>query len=152
MRVWDVAAGYLNRQSLLAEHRELHGLRSILLHGKRGYSRHPETLRWAGCLSGLAQRHESLAAEMELRGYIHRTPVEEVAVRPRWSKSYITQPVEQFALLKTKYDGKPMGRIRFPRTAQDIWAHHKYSVMARGTEAYRMMGRRVSMMRQDANF
>ena len=47
MRIWDVSPGYLNRQSLLGEHRELHGLVSILVHGKRGYSRHPETVRWA---------------------------------------------------------------------------------------------------------
>src|SRR5215471_12350849 len=99
MRVWDIAAGYLNRQSLLGEHRELHGIRSILLHGKKGYSCHPETLRWVGCLSGLAQRHEVLVAEMRLRGYDHRSPVREVFRRPRWPASYVTPPAEQFALL-----------------------------------------------------
>jgi len=151
MRVWDVAAGYLNRQSLLAEHRELHGLRSILLHGKRGYSRHPETLRWVGCLPDLAQRHEALVAEMQLRGYVHRTPVQEAVHRLRWPKSYVTAPVGQFALLKMKYTGKPMGRIHLPRNAQELWANHKYSVMARDTEAYRSMGRRVSTMRRDAD-
>ena len=34
MRIWDVPAGYLNRQSLLGEHRELHGIYSILTNGK----------------------------------------------------------------------------------------------------------------------
>ena len=46
MRIWDINPGYLNRQSLLGEHRELHGIVSIIRDNKKGYSRHPETLRW----------------------------------------------------------------------------------------------------------
>ena len=48
MRIWDVNPGYLNRQSLLGEHRELHAIVSIIKNNKKGYSRHPETLRWMG--------------------------------------------------------------------------------------------------------
>jgi hypothetical protein len=33
MRVWDVNPGYLNRPSLLGEHREIHAIVSILTHG-----------------------------------------------------------------------------------------------------------------------
>jgi len=47
MRVWDLPAGYLNRQSLLGEHRELHGIHTILTQNKTGCASHPETLRWA---------------------------------------------------------------------------------------------------------
>ena len=70
MRVWDLPAGYLNRQSLLGEHRELHGIHSILTRNKTGYASHPETLRWVRTLSGLAMRHRQLVAEMSLRGYV----------------------------------------------------------------------------------
>ena len=35
MCVWDVHPGYLNRQSLLGEHRELHGIASILSQDKK---------------------------------------------------------------------------------------------------------------------
>ena len=66
MRVWDPPARYLNRQSLLGEHRELHGIHSILTQNKTGYASHPETLRWVRTLSGLAMRHRQLAAEMSL--------------------------------------------------------------------------------------
>jgi hypothetical protein len=66
MRIWDLSPGYLNRQSLLGEHRELHGIYSILTNGKVGYARHPETLRWARSRSGLSVRHRQLAAEMRL--------------------------------------------------------------------------------------
>lgn len=36
MRVWYVNPGYLNRQSLLGEHRDIHVVVSILAHAKQG--------------------------------------------------------------------------------------------------------------------
>ena len=66
VRIWDLHPGYLNRQSLLGEHRELHGLVNVLTQNKKGYSRHPETLRWVGFGWALKQRHALLAAEMAL--------------------------------------------------------------------------------------
>jgi hypothetical protein len=75
MRVWDLPAGYLNRQSLLGEHRELHGIYSILTNKKSGHANHPETVRWVRTRSGLATRHRQLVAEMSLRGYVDRTPI-----------------------------------------------------------------------------
>lgn len=152
MRIWDLSAGYLNRGSLLGEHRELHGLRSILVHGKDGYSRHPETIRWVGCLSGLDRRHDLLAAEMRLRGYVDRTPVDPQPDEVVWPASYVTEPVEQFHLLRSKYVDKPQGRIPLPRNAYELWAHHKYSVMARDPEAYRSIGRTVASMPDASDF
>lgn len=146
MRVWDISPGYLNRQSLLGEHRELHGLRSILLNGKTGYARHPETMRWVGCLSGLAMRHEALVAEMQLRGYRDATPVTEAGGTIRWPAVWVTPAVEQFALLAEKYRDRSPGRIALPRQPQQLWAQHKYSVMARDVTAYRSIGRRVTRM------
>jgi hypothetical protein len=150
VRVWDVPAGYLNRQSLLAEHREIHGLLSIIVHGKRGYSRHPETLRWAGCLSGLARRHAWVVAEMRLRGYSDRSPVDEPRGPLLWPAGFVTSAAGQYQLLRAKYRGKAPGRIPLPGGVQQLWAHHKYSVMARDPAAYRTLGRRVARMRRDA--
>jgi hypothetical protein len=76
VRIWDVEPHHLCRQHLLGEHRELHGLWNILVHGKTGYSRHPETLRWQGRLSALYVRHEALVAEMSRRGYAHNSPLD----------------------------------------------------------------------------
>src|SRR6476661_6457938 len=137
VRIWDVSPGYLNRQSLLGEHRELHGVLSILVEKKIGYSRHPETLRWTRCLSGLAHRHALLTAEMRLRGYTDRTPVVCPRGALRWPLTFVTPPAAQFSLLASKYRGKPPGRIRLPRTVQELWAQHKYSVMARDPSLYR---------------
>lgn len=150
MRVWDVSAGYLNRQSLLGEHRELHGLYNILSFGKAGYARHPETLRWAGARGALVLRHAQLAAEMRLRGYEDRTPLGPRRRRVEWPATFVDEPGEQFRLLRAKYAGRPQGRTPLPRSAQELWAHHKYSVLARDVDAYRHLGRVVSRMRRGA--
>lgn len=150
MRVWDISPGYLNRQSLLGEHRELHGLHSILVHGKSGYARHPETLRWVRRRSALAARHASLAAEMQLRGYVDRTPIRRLAGPVRWPATFVTPPAMQFVLLAAKYERREAGRIPLPRSAQALWAHHKYSVMARDPFLYREIGRRVARLRRGA--
>lgn len=145
MRIWDISPGYLNRQSLLGEHRELHGLYNVAVEHKQGYSRHPETLRWVDCISGLVCRHAQLAAEMELRGYTDRTPLS-LTGEIRWPRQFVTEPWEQFQRLAEKYRDKPQGRIPLPRNAQELWAQHKYSVMARDPQAYRRFGRLVAKL------
>ncbi|HSG27696.1 MAG TPA: DUF1722 domain-containing protein, partial [Candidatus Krumholzibacterium sp.] len=131
---------YLNRQSLLGEHRELHAIVSIIVNGKKGYSRHPETLRWKGYGWALRQRHLMLAAEMALRGFTDRSPVGCSDGEGRWPEIYIDEPVRQFELLRVKYEGKEGGRIPLPGNAQQLWSHHKYSVMARDQDLYRRLG------------
>jgi hypothetical protein len=76
MRIWDLPPSCLCRQHLLGEHREIHALWTIITEGKKGYSRHPETLRWKGKLAALHRRHEALAGEMARRAYRHRTPLD----------------------------------------------------------------------------
>ena len=80
MRVWDLPVGCLCRDHLLAEHRELHAIWTIILDGKRGYSRHPEVLRWKGKLVALSARHDEQVREMEARGYRHMSPLDVSAV------------------------------------------------------------------------
>ena len=151
MRIWDLPAGYLNRQSLLGEHRELHGLYRIHRLGLTGYARHPETQRWKRCLSGLAQRHALLAAEMQLRGYQDRTPLPSRVRDAKWPLLFIDEPARQLDLLRAKYAAREPGRIPLPRSAAELWAQHKYSVMARDPEAYVTIGRRVARIRRGAS-
>jgi hypothetical protein len=75
MRVWDISPKRLCRNHLLGEHRELHAIWSVLVNGKKGYARHPETLRWKGKVRALYSRHEALVSEMAVRGYRHRSPL-----------------------------------------------------------------------------
>lgn len=140
MRIWDINPGYLNRQSLLGEHRELHGMVSVIVNGKKGYSRHPETLRWIGHGWALHRRHQLLRCEMALRGYRDKTPVEPGDNPGNWPSSYIDSPFDQFEILKQKYARKEEGRIPLPQNAQQLWSQHKYSVLARDPAIYRQIG------------
>lgn len=144
MRVWDINPGYLARQQLLGEHRELHGLASILIHGKKGYSQHPETVRWVGRLPALAMRHRQLSCEMALRGYQDKTPLP-VEGDVHWPEVWIDPPRQQFKLLRGKYaaDGRS-GRIPLPANSQQLWAQHKYSIMACNPKLYTDIGSEVS--------
>ena len=75
----------------------------MLTLGKAGYSRHPETLRWVGRLRALYARHEALVAEMERRGYSHRTPLDRrKAVGLGRQRRFVDRPARQRALLKAK--------------------------------------------------
>ena len=144
MRIWDINPGYLNRQSLLGEHRELHGIASILRNNKKGYSKHPETLRWVGYGWALKQRHKLLVAEMNLRGYVDRSPVLLRSQPEVWPECYIDSPSNQFIILGKKYKNLEKGRLPLPMNAQQIWAQHKYSVMARDIAAYKDIGKWVT--------
>ena len=152
MRIWDIHPGYLNDLSLLGEHRELHGIVSIITNNKQGYSRHPETLRWKGSGWALARRHKILSAEMAFRGFVDKTPVRLRTNPGNWPEDYIDSPYRQFELLAEKYRHKTAGRIPLPVNAQVLWAQHKYSVMARDPQYYRAVGRRVAAMRRGGGY
>jgi hypothetical protein len=140
MRVWDVDPGYLSRQRLLGEHREIHGLYVVLAENRSGYRHHPETLRWVGALPALARRHAHLRAEMHLRGYNHQSPMPGATHDAIWPTTFIDPPHEQWPILRQKYVEGESGRIPLPRNAQQLWAQHKYSVMARSPALYQTLG------------
>ncbi len=152
MRIWDINPGYLNRQSLLGEHRELHGIVSICVNNKKGYSKHPETLRWLQYGWALTNRHNLLASEMKLRNYNEKSPVNIKSNKGLWPPTYIDQPREQFRILTEKYKVKEQGRIPLPKTPQELWSHHKYSILARDTKMYKEIGKNVSQMLPNDDF
>jgi len=144
MRIWDIDPGFLNDQSLLGEHRELHGIFSIYINNKKGYRFHPETRRWQDFLGSLAVRHQLLVAEMTLRGFNHRSPLPPFDGAIKWPVVWINSPHEQYQLLRQKYLTRKPGRIPLPKNEQALWAAHKYSVMARDYNAYRGYGPMVA--------
>jgi Pyrimidine dimer DNA glycosylase len=78
VRIWDVDVRWLCDRHLLGEHRELHAIWTVHTEGKRGYARHPETLRWRGRLAALHARHKAQVAEMARRGFRHASPLDRV--------------------------------------------------------------------------
>lgn len=146
MRVWDIHPGYLSRQSLLGEHAEIHALYSIITKNKRGYSGHPETKRWNNHLDLLVLRHNLVVKEITIRGFQHNSPLTDISsIKEGKEKeinplSYIDLPSVQFDILHQKYQKKGQkGRIPLPVYGTEFWAHHKYSVMARGYQYYKNM-------------
>ena len=106
MRIWDIAPKRLCREHLLGEHRELHAIWSVLTKDKRGYSRHPETLRWKGKLRALYLRHEKLIKEMENRNYKHKSPfLSSLASGNSVQLVYINSRKEQMRILREKKCG-----------------------------------------------
>ena len=106
MRIWDIEPRLLCRQHLLGEHRELHAIWNIITKNKRGYSKHPEVLRWRGKLSALDYRHDELVREMLVRGYKHNSSL--CFVKPtELDVSYIQDEFvnsreEQISILRAK--------------------------------------------------
>ena len=103
MRIWDIPPSKLCRKHLLGEHRELHALWTVITEGKKGYSMHPETIRWKGKLRALYLRHEQLVEEMKQRGYKHQSPLEKKSATGKSFQDYfIDKPEKQVLILKQK--------------------------------------------------
>ena len=103
MRIWDLEPACLCRAHLLAEHRELHAVWSILTQDRAGYRRHPETRRWEGRLAAIYRRHEALVAEMGRRGYRHASPLDPaLATGDPVQEAFVDPPERQRELLRAR--------------------------------------------------
>jgi hypothetical protein len=103
MRIWDIEPAKLCRQHLLGEHFELHAIWSILTRKKKGYSRHPETLRWKGRLKALYKVHEALVLEMKNRGFNHNSPLDKgMATGSGDQDVFVDPPERQLEILRAK--------------------------------------------------
>jgi len=103
MRIWDIPPEILCRNHLLGEHREIHAIWSILTKNKKGYSHHPEILRWRGKLKALYLRHEKIVYEIKKRGFNHKSPLKsDFASGKIIQKDYIDSIEDQINILKSK--------------------------------------------------
>jgi len=103
MRIWDISPFYLCRQHLLGEHRELHAIWTVITKKKKGYSKHPETIRWVGKLKALYVRHQELVREMKKRGYVHRSDLFiRLATGKKKQDKFINTVNEQIEILRKK--------------------------------------------------
>ena len=103
MRIWDIPPSQLCRKHLLGEHRELHAIWTVLTQDKKGYRKHPETIRWEGKLAALYNRHEEEVKEMLERKYAHHSPLDKALATGRANQdSMVNTIAEQIELLKNK--------------------------------------------------
>ena len=103
MRIWDIPVEKLCRNHLLGEHRELHAMWVVITQNKKGYSKHPETIRWIGKLHALYLRHKEQVNEMQHRGYNHQSPLDvKNATGQSKQAVYVDTPLKQIKILKEK--------------------------------------------------
>ena len=103
MRIWDIEPKKLCRNHLLGEHRELHAIWSILTKNKKGYAKHPETLRWKNKLAALYLRHSRLVNEMKNRGYCHYSNLDRrFASGSKKQTAFVDSPRKQAQILRNK--------------------------------------------------
>ncbi|MEM0272664.1 MAG: pyrimidine dimer DNA glycosylase/endonuclease V [Thermoprotei archaeon] len=103
MRIWDLDPSLLCDRHLLGEHRELHAIWCVIVNNKRGYARHPETMRWRGKLAALYERHEALVRELSARGFKHNSPLDRaLATGSRYQDVYVNTVEEQIMILRRK--------------------------------------------------
>ena len=152
MRIWDIDPGYLNTDLLQSEHRILHETVAILTARKPGMINSQETSRWFGFGWALRQRHKLLVAEMNLRGYADITPVLTRSGRESWPDLERDEPIAQLQMLADLYLEQESGRIELPASADQLWAQHKYSVLARNPALYRRIDKRVAGYRRNDDF
>jgi hypothetical protein len=75
----------------------------VIVNGKKGYSRHPETLRWKEKLKALYGRHDALVVEMSNRGYQHRSSLaKRHATGSAKQTIYVDRPSKQIVILRSK--------------------------------------------------
>lgn len=103
MRIWDISPKKLCRNHLLGEHRELHAMWVVITEKKKGYSMHPETIRWKGKLKAMYLRHEELVKEMGSRGYSHKSPLDKRKATGNPVQSvFVDSPKKQMKILQNK--------------------------------------------------
>lgn len=98
-RIWDIHPSKLCKNHLLGEHRELHGVWTVITQNKKGYANHPETMRWRGKLPALKRRHDMLVAEFKRRGwksgFDHKTPLSLKGITGSKIQRVKVDPLEQ---------------------------------------------------------
>ena len=112
MRVWDIDPELLCDRHLLGEHNEIHTIWSIITNDLKGFSNHPETMRWRGKLKALYLRHAATAREMERRGFQHKSPLDESLATGKAVQDELKDSIESQERLLSEKDPDCAERIR----------------------------------------
>ncbi len=89
---------------------------------------------------------------MNLRGYADITPVLTRSGKESWPALERDEPIAQLQMLGDLYLEQEPGRIPLPANARQLWAQHKFSVLARSRATYRRIGKRVAGYRRNDDF
>lgn len=132
MNIWDISYGYLGPSALSIAQAELQAL--IQQQAKPAENKRWHGLGWAQCL-----RYRELRCELELRGQVIDDLGSGTAQIGVWPECF-EAPYLQFQRWADTVSAGQQGRIPLPKNAQELWSHHKYSVLARDQKAYKEIG------------
>ena len=83
VRIWCLPLKLLDDKRLLGEHHELHVIFNVITKNLKGFSKHPQTLRFVDNLGMLVYRHNQQVTELKRRGFNHKSPLPETSqIRP----------------------------------------------------------------------
>lgn len=76
---------------------------NVITQDKKGYSHHPETVRWKGKLMALFLVHEEIVAEMLTRGFNHKSPIDKSLAKGKSIQTDFVDSIErQKEILRAK--------------------------------------------------
>lgn len=75
VRIWCLPTELLDKKHLVAEHFELHCIFNVLTKKLKGFSKHPQTLRFKNKEGMLLDRHSQQIKEFKKRRYHHNSPL-----------------------------------------------------------------------------
>ncbi len=136
--IWNISPMYFSDNDLTDEYRKLNTLLMEDAESKN-FSKFYLDNR-----DQLYYRLSSISAELMLREIKHPKINASFKLSTLNSPKYDISPYEQLMILANKYSFKTQGRASLPKNAQELWAQHKYSVMARDVNLYRNIGRSLA--------
>jgi len=146
--------GYLGNESLLNEYRLLRAATTTEFRETEPEKELSIIRQWRDHSSAAGIRFQWLAAELDFRGVTRKLPemqMQGLRKPHRWPQS-IARPALQLDAISENRDDIKTARIAFPKNAQQAWAQHKYSIMARDNELYRELGPRVAATKTESGF
>jgi len=146
--ILDIHPGYLGSQELIKEVELLHCLLGGAPFSKGGKAGSNCQRMWAQHKRGAYVRYLWLLAELKFRSVKPEFPEPsflEIGQQPTWPES-VNSPAQQFSFLEKD------ARIPLPKNHQQLWAQHKYSILARDVNLYRELGPKVAAMKTGTDF
>ena len=153
-QILDIHPGYLGNQELINETGLLHRLVNETTNPetKKLYTRGQQTEGQDG--RDTYRRYLWNLAEMKFRGIEYEYP--EIPILRNEKRNNLpasfSATAQQLGYLYKRHGIGNDARIPLPKNSQQLWAQHKYSILARDVNLYRELGPMVAMMRTASSF
>ncbi len=135
--IWTISPAYFSDDDLLREFCDL-------MKRKRNKDSEIDDF-YASNIDFLYYRLRTINSELRFRKIALLHEDNSVKLNSFDIDSSAAHPSIQFKMLAEKYGDKKEARISLPKNSQQLWSHHKYSIMARNITLYKSIGKKVSV-------